>query len=30
LTNSPDDFVLQFGGGNLGHPWGNAPGAAEP
>uniref|UniRef100_I1QRU1 Ribulose bisphosphate carboxylase large chain n=1 Tax=Oryza glaberrima TaxID=4538 RepID=I1QRU1_ORYGL len=23
-----DDFVLQFGGGTLGHPWGNAPGAA--
>ncbi|KAF3622034.1 Ribulose bisphosphate carboxylase large chain [Capsicum annuum] len=22
-----DDSVLQFGGGNLGHPWGNAPGA---
>ncbi|KAI5438038.1 hypothetical protein KIW84_023956 [Lathyrus oleraceus] len=22
-----DDFVLQFGGGTLGHPWGNAPGA---
>ena len=21
-----DDFVLQFGGGTLGHPWGNAPG----
>ena len=20
-----DDFVLQFGGGTLGHPWGNAP-----
>ncbi|WP_407882884.1 RuBisCO large subunit C-terminal-like domain-containing protein, partial [Scytonema sp. NUACC26] len=20
--------VLQFGGGTLGHPWGNAPGAA--
>ncbi|KAE8766200.1 hypothetical protein D1007_63315 [Hordeum vulgare] len=23
-----DDSVLQFGGGTLGHPWGNAPGAA--
>ncbi|KAJ1253761.1 hypothetical protein BS78_K192800 [Paspalum vaginatum] len=23
-----DDAVLQFGGGSLGHPWGNAPGAA--
>ncbi|MCD9558410.1 hypothetical protein HAX54_015772 [Datura stramonium] len=23
-----DDSVLQFGGRNLGHPWGNAPGAA--
>jgi ribulose-bisphosphate carboxylase large chain len=22
-----DDFVLHFGGGTLGHPWGNAPGA---
>ncbi|WOL13725.1 ribulose 1,5-bisphosphate carboxylase [Canna indica] len=22
-----NDFVLQFGGGTLGHPWGNAPGA---
>ncbi|RMG64267.1 MAG: ribulose-bisphosphate carboxylase large subunit [Calditrichaeota bacterium] len=22
-----DDVVLQFGGGTLGHPWGNAPGA---
>ncbi|CAI9285920.1 unnamed protein product [Lactuca saligna] len=22
-----DDFVLQFGGRTLGHPWGNAPGA---
>jgi len=22
-----DDFLLQFGGGTLGHPWGNAPGA---
>ncbi|KAM3744748.1 hypothetical protein ACB098_06G075400 [Castanea mollissima] len=22
-----DDFVLQFGAGTLGHPWGNAPGA---
>ncbi|MCL7028456.1 hypothetical protein MKW94_001737 [Papaver nudicaule] len=22
-----DDYVLQFGGGTLGHPWGNAPGA---
>lgn len=22
-----DDAVLQFGGGTLGHPWGNAPGA---
>ncbi|KAL8256139.1 hypothetical protein R6Q59_031206 [Mikania micrantha] len=22
-----DDFVLQFGGGTLGHPWGNASGA---
>ncbi|KAL2904935.1 Ribulose bisphosphate carboxylase large chain [Bienertia sinuspersici] len=22
-----DDSVLQFGGGNLGHPWRNAPGA---
>ncbi|ESW09645.1 hypothetical protein PHAVU_009G144500 [Phaseolus vulgaris] len=22
-----DDFVLQFDGGTLGHPWGNAPGA---
>ncbi|MFS7966292.1 putative ribulose-bisphosphate carboxylase [Helianthus anomalus] len=22
-----DDFVLQFGVGTLGHPWGNAPGA---
>ncbi|KAK7260967.1 hypothetical protein RIF29_27270 [Crotalaria pallida] len=22
-----DDSVLQFGGGTLGHPWGNAPGA---
>ncbi|XP_040965728.1 ribulose bisphosphate carboxylase large chain [Gossypium hirsutum] len=22
-----DDFVLQSGGGTLGHPWGNAPGA---
>ncbi|CAI0627050.1 unnamed protein product [Linum tenue] len=21
-----DDFALQFGSGNLGHPWGNAPG----
>jgi len=21
-----DDFVLQFGGGTLGHPWRNAPG----
>ncbi|KAL8242293.1 hypothetical protein R6Q59_012595 [Mikania micrantha] len=21
-----DDFVLQFGGGTSGHPWGNAPG----
>ncbi|KAI3703879.1 hypothetical protein L1987_74075 [Smallanthus sonchifolius] len=21
-----DDSVLQFGGGTLGHPWGNAPG----
>jgi ribulose-bisphosphate carboxylase large chain len=21
-------LVLQFGGGTLGHPWGNAPGAA--
>jgi ribulose-bisphosphate carboxylase large chain len=20
-----DDSVLQFGGGTLGHPWGNAP-----
>ena len=24
-----DDSVLQFGGGTLGHPWGNAPGAVE-
>ncbi|KAL4009965.1 hypothetical protein IC575_030801 [Cucumis melo] len=24
---SGDDSVLQFGGGTLGHPWGNAPGA---
>src|SRR5690606_32448359 len=23
-----DDAVLQFGGGTLGHPWGNAAGAA--
>jgi ribulose-bisphosphate carboxylase large chain len=23
-----DDAVFQFGGGTLGHPWGNAPGAA--
>ncbi|KAG2538137.1 hypothetical protein PVAP13_9NG204584 [Panicum virgatum] len=23
-----DDSVLQFGGGTLGHPWGNAPSAA--
>uniref|UniRef100_J3MA72 Ribulose bisphosphate carboxylase large subunit C-terminal domain-containing protein n=1 Tax=Oryza brachyantha TaxID=4533 RepID=J3MA72_ORYBR len=23
-----DDSILQFGGGTLGHPWGNAPGAA--
>ena len=23
-----DDSCLQFGGGTLGHPWGNAPGAA--
>jgi len=23
-----DDACLQFGGGTLGHPWGNAPGAA--
>jgi ribulose-bisphosphate carboxylase large chain len=23
-----DDSVLQFGGGTLGHLWGNAPGAA--
>jgi ribulose-bisphosphate carboxylase large chain len=23
-----DDSVLQFGGGTLGHPWGNAAGAA--
>jgi ribulose-bisphosphate carboxylase large chain len=22
-----NDFVLQFGGGTLGHPWNNAPGA---
>ncbi|KAL8229852.1 hypothetical protein R6Q57_014752 [Mikania cordata] len=22
-----DDFVLQFSGGTLGYPWGNAPGA---
>ncbi|KAF8016616.1 hypothetical protein BT93_H1976, partial [Corymbia citriodora subsp. variegata] len=22
-----DDYVLQFGGETLGHPWGNAPGA---
>ncbi|KAL6511527.1 hypothetical protein OROMI_034702 [Orobanche minor] len=22
-----DDSILQFGGGTLGHPWGNAPGA---
>ena len=22
-----DDSCLQFGGGTLGHPWGNAPGA---
>ncbi|MCO5589513.1 hypothetical protein L7F22_043481 [Adiantum nelumboides] len=22
-----DDFVLEFDGGTLGHPWGNAPGA---
>ncbi|KMS93828.1 hypothetical protein BVRB_027550, partial [Beta vulgaris subsp. vulgaris] len=22
-----DDYVLQFGGGTLGHPWGNAPAA---
>ena len=22
-----DDFVLQFGGRTLGHPWGNAPSA---
>ena len=22
-----DDACLQFGGGTLGHPWGNAPGA---
>lgn len=22
-----DDSVLQFSGGTLGHPWGNAPGA---
>ncbi|CAN6446920.1 unnamed protein product [Victoria cruziana] len=22
-----DDSMLQFGGGTLGHPWGNAPGA---
>ena len=22
-----DDYLLQFGGGTLGHPWGNAPGA---
>jgi ribulose-bisphosphate carboxylase large chain len=20
-----DDFILQFGGGTLGHPWGNTP-----
>ncbi|KAF1876731.1 hypothetical protein Lal_00031546 [Lupinus albus] len=25
--NYGDDSVLQFGGGTLGHPWGNAPGA---
>ncbi|KAL2900901.1 Ribulose bisphosphate carboxylase large chain [Bienertia sinuspersici] len=25
--NFRDDYVLQFGGGALGHPWGNAPGA---
>ncbi|KAF9605726.1 hypothetical protein IFM89_018122 [Coptis chinensis] len=24
-----DDSVLQFGGGTLGHPWGNAPGAVN-
>ena len=23
-----DDACLQFGGGTLGHPWGNAPGAS--
>ena len=23
-----DDYCLQFGGGTLGHPWGNAAGAA--
>ena len=23
-----DDSILQFGGGTLGHPWGNAAGAA--
>jgi ribulose-bisphosphate carboxylase large chain len=22
-----DDSILQFGGGTLGHPWGNAPSA---
>ncbi|PHT99459.1 Ribulose bisphosphate carboxylase large chain [Capsicum chinense] len=28
LTESfGDDFVLQFGGGTLGHPWGNTPGS---
>jgi len=28
VTIFGDDAVLQFGGGTLGHPWGNAAGAA--
>jgi ribulose-bisphosphate carboxylase large chain len=28
VTIFGDDSVLQFGGGTLGHPWGNAAGAA--
>ncbi len=27
VTIFGDDACLQFGGGTLGHPWGNAPGA---
>ncbi|XLR04457.1 hypothetical protein HN51_059319, partial [Arachis hypogaea] len=27
VYTNKDDSVLQFGGGTLGHPWENAPGA---